>query len=538
MQGDGPLGRSPQLRHHRIVCGGGCFWFAYISLYSTAMSLKLYNTLTKREEEFVPADPKHVTMYTCGPTVYGRAHIGNLSSFLMADLLRRWLEVKGMKITHVKNITDVGHLVRDADSGEDKIEKQARDEFGSVTHESVIAIARKYEEQYLEDEHALNMLEPAHRPRASEYVEQMKTMIEDLLSKNVAYVTSDGIYFDVSKFPQYGALSGNTLENLSAGARVDVNEEKKHPADFALWKFCVGQNQNHALRWPSPHVPGYENDKMRDTSNSNLMFSKLPDGFPGWHIECSAMSRALLGDTIDLHTGGEDNIFPHHECEIAQSECVTGAHPFVKLWLHKRRIDLEGEKMSKSIGNVLTLSDIIEHGFSPLDLRYLFLSVHYRTNLKFGWKGIEDAKKARTKIVEWIASIDGLAVSDTCDHDQHQQLADLYAKFREAMDSDLNTSGALAAVFDLMTWQRKQSALCADTKGDLQIIIAIIRHTFGCFEPEAKNDIPDSALQLAKKRDAVRAEKNFAESDRIRDELMAMGYDVRDTEEGTVIRRK
>lgn len=495
-------------------------------VYALCMSLKLYNTLTKREEEFVPADPKHVTMYTCGPTVYGRAHIGNLSSFLMADLLRRWLEVKGMKVVHVKNITDVGHLVRDADSGEDKIEKQAREEHGSVTHESVIAIARKYEEQYLADEHALNMLEPAHRPRASEYVEQMKEMIEDLLAKEIAYVTSDGIYFDVSKFPQYGALSGNSLDQVEAGARVDVNDEKKHPADFALWKFCVGQNEHHALRWASP--------RYQITDNR----SQLPDGFPGWHIECSAMSRALLGDTIDIHTGGEDNIFPHHECEIAQSESVTGAHPFVKHWLHKRRIDLEGEKMSKSIGNVLTLSDISAQNFSPLDLRYLFLSVHYRTNLKFSWKGIEDAKKARTKIIEWIESIENLVVSDTCDHDQHQQLADLYARFRDAMDSDLNTSGALAAVFDLMTWQRKQAALCADTKGDLQIIIAIIRHTFGCFEPEEKNDIPEEALQLAKKRDAVRAEKNFAESDRIRDELMTMGYDVRDTEKGTEIRRK
>ncbi len=484
-------------------------------------SLRLYNTLTKQEEEFVPADPKHVTMYTCGPTVYGRAHIGNLSSFLMADLLRRWLEVKGMKIEHVKNITDVGHLVRDADSGEDKIEKQAREEHGSVTHESVIAIARKYEEQYLQDERALNMLEPAHRPRASEYVDEMKIMIEELLTKEIAYVTSDGIYFDVSKFPQYGALSGNTLENLSAGSRVDVNEEKKHPADFALWKFCVGQNEHHALRWASP------GSQISDDR------SQLPEGFPGWHIECSAMSGSLLGDTIDIHTGGEDNIFPHHECEIAQSESVTGVHPFVKLWLHRRRIDLEGEKMSKSIGNVLTLQDISGHGFSPLDLRYLFLSVHYRTNLKFSWKGIEDAQKARAKIVTWMQEVDALPVSDTCNSTQHQALADCYARFRSAMDSDLNTSGALAAVFDLMAWQRKESALCADTKGDLQIIIAIIRHTFGCFDPEVAEEIPADALALAKQRDTARAEKNYAESDRLRDELTAMGYDVRDTEEGT-----
>jgi len=239
------------------------------------------------------------------------------------------------------------------------------------------------------------MLDPTHRPRATEYIEQMKTMIEDLLAKNIAYITSDGIYFDVTTFPQYGALSGNTLENLNAGSRVDVNEEKKHPADFALWKFCIGANASHVLRWSSPK------------NNSQKNSAELPEGFPGWHIECSAMSRALLGDTIDIHTGGEDNIFPHHECEIAQSESVTGKKPFVKLWLHKRRIDLEGEKMSKSLGNTLMIPDICAKGFSPLDIRYYLLSVHYRTNLKFSWKGLEDSKKARRKIVEWMDQMNG-----------------------------------------------------------------------------------------------------------------------------------
>lgn len=461
-------------------------------------------------------------MYTCGPTVYGRPHIGNYSSFLMADLLRRWLEVKGFKIIHVKNITDVGHLVRDADEGEDKIEKQAREEQGSVTHESVIAIARKYEEQYLEDEHALNMLEPTHRPRASEYVEHMKTMIEDLLEKEIAYVTADGIYFDVLKFPQYGALSGNTLENVSAGARVDVNEEKKHPADFALWKFCVGKNEHHALRWPSPTILSPK--------------SKVPDGFPGWHIECSAMSRALLGDTIDLHTGGEDNIFPHHECEIAQSECVTGKKPFVKMWLHKRRIDLEGEKMSKSLGNVLNIPDIIDRGYSPQDIRYYLLSVHYRTNLKFSWKGMDDAKKARTKIVEWMSEIESEKVSEECDESQHEEFKKLYESFRDAMDSDLNTSGALAAIFEMMSWQRNVKNMCMDVHADLMMAMTFIKHTFGCFESHTEA-IADDAEKLVTERDAARAKKDFAESDRLRAELEKMGYEVRDTKEGTKIKK-
>jgi len=481
--------------------------------------LRLYNTLTKQEEDFVPADPKRVTMYTCGPTVYGRPHIGNYSSFLMADLLRRWLEVRGMKVVHAKNITDVGHLVRDADEGEDKIEKQAREEHGAVTHETVINVARSYEQMYLEDEHTLNMLEPAYRPRASEYVEQMKEMIEDLLAKEIAYVTADGIYFDVLKFPQYGALSGNTLENLSAGARVEVNEEKKHPADFALWKFCVGQNEHHALRWSSP---GEHN----------------PEGFPGWHIECSAMSRALLGDTIDLHTGGEDNIFPHHECEIAQSECVTGHHPFVRHWLHKRRIDLEGEKMSKSIGNVLTIPNILERGYSAQDLRYYMLSVHYRTNLKFSWKGMDDAKKARTKIVEWMNEVESAEVSDECNAHQHDAMATHYSAFRDAMNSDLNTSGALAAIFEMMSWQRTTKDMCADTKADLQMAITFIRHTFGCFETEAAGEISAEARSLAVLRDSARDAKDFAESDRLRGVLEGMGYDVRDTKEGTELRKR
>lgn len=489
------------------------------------MPIKLYNTLTKREEVFSPANPKDVTMYTCGPTVYGRPHIGNYSSFLMADLLRRWLETQGMKILHVKNITDVGHLVRDADEGEDKIEKQAREESGKVTHESVIAIARKYEEQYLQDEEMLKILPPAHRPRASEYVEQMKEMIEELLEQGIAYQTSDGIYFDVSKFPQYGALSGNTLENISAGARVDVNEEKKHPADFALWKFCVGKNEHHALRWTSPTA---SSDKRQAASGT-------PDGFPGWHIECSAMSLALLGETIDIHTGGEDNIFPHHECEIAQSECVTHK-PFVKMWLHKRRIDLEGEKMSKSLGNVLSIPDICDHGYSPMDIRYYLLSVHYRTNLKFSWKGMDDSKKARGKIMEWMSEIDALPVSDTCDAAQHKALADHYAAFRDAMNNDLNTSGALAAIFELISWQRNAGKLCMDTKADLQMMIVFIRHTFGCFDAEV-SDIPADALALARQRDEARANKDFTESDRLRDALQNLGYEVRDTKEGTKLKK-
>ncbi len=481
--------------------------------------LYLYNSLTKHEEEFVPLHGgRDVSMYTCGPTVYGRPHIGNYSSFLMADLLRRWLEVSGYIVHHVKNITDVGHLVADADTGEDKIEKQAREEKSDP-----LAIARHYTEQYLADEKALNILEPAERPRATETIPEMIEMIKQLIKHSHAYETEDGVYFDVTSFPKYGALSGNTLDNIDSGARVKVDEKKKHPADFALWKKAVGENAHHILKWPSP----------------------WGDGFPGWHIECSAMSRKFLGDTIDIHTGGEDNIFPHHECEIAQSECVTH-EPFVRMWLHKRRIDMGDEKMSKSLGNVLTIPDIIAQGFDPMDLRYYLLSVHYRTRLKFTEKGMEDSKKARRKITEWMQEVMTKAehqnddADDHCAHhdDDSESLAKLYNTFRDAMNSDLNTPAALAAIFELMSWYRNAGEVCADTLADLHMVITFIRHTFGCFDESKKDEeIPADVQALVEERAAARAAKNFAESDRLRDAILERGFSVKDGDKGQIVQK-
>ncbi|MDA1209146.1 MAG: cysteine--tRNA ligase [bacterium] len=488
------------------------------------MSLKLYNTLTNKEEEFKSINKGKVSMYTCGPTVYGRPHIGNYSSFLMADLLRRWLEASGYAVSHVKNITDVGHLVADADSGEDKIEMQAMKEHGEVTHDSVIKIARTYEEQYLADEIALNFREPEHRPRATEFIQQMKDMIETLLKNGHAYVIDDGIYFDVESFADYGKLSGNTLENLAAGSRVAVDKNKKHSADFALWKFCTGHNENHALRWPSPGGGDIE-------------------GFPGWHIECSAMSSALLGEQIDIHTGGEDNIFPHHECEIAQSESVTGKTPFVSLWMHRRRIDMGDTKMSKSLGNVLTLSDIEERGYSPLDLRYYFLSVHYRTNLKFTEKGLDDAHKARRKIMEWMDEVPSseFRVPSTDQQTRNPQPAtrnttDWSTKFTDAMNSDLNTPAALAVVFDCMTWSRGQS-FSAEAHKELSAFIAMVRSTFGCFDAEEAADIPADVQALVDQRAAARTNKDYDASDKLRDEIKVLGYEVRDDGGEQIIRK-
>lgn len=472
------------------------------------MSLRFYNTFEKREQEFIPLRKGRVTMYTCGPTVYGRPHIGNYSSFLMADLLRRWLEVSGYSVTHVKNITDVGHLVADQDEGEDKVQKEAEKQ-----KVDPLTIAKKYTEMYLEDEKALNMVEPEHRPRATEYVQQMIEITKTLVEKGNAYETEDGVYFAVETFPAYGKLSGNTLDKLNAGARISVDEAKKHPADFALWKKCVGKNAHHVLKWPSP----------------------WGDGFPGWHIECSAMSSSLLGTEIDIHTGGEDNIFPHHECEIAQSECSTGMHPFVRVWLHKRRIDLAGEKMSKSLGNVLSIPDIVAKGFSALDIRYYFLSVHYRTNLKFSFEGLESARKVRLKIVEWMETFatDAASAVPHPKGDTDPAIESARNEFKDAMDSDLNTPGALAPVFTLMnhyySLRTQKTPLFKEDVRALEEFLGIVRTTFGCFESVAST-VPAEVQTLLTEREQARAAKDFKASDHLRDEIKKLGWEVRDAE--------
>ncbi len=483
------------------------------------MPLRFYNTFTKREEDFVPAKAGIVTMYTCGPTVYGRPHIGNYSSFLMADLLRRWLEVgHGYAVKYAKNITDVGHLISDADEGEDKIQKEAEKE-----KTDPLAIAKRYTEMYVADEKALNLKEPSFRPRATEYVKEMLAIIKTLVEKGNAYETNDGVYFSVETFKDYGKLSGNTLDHLNAGARIAVDEAKKHPADFALWKKCVGGNGRHLLRW------SFATGERTATQGEDAQ-----SGFPGWHIECSAMSSALLGAQIDIHTGGEDNIFPHHECEIAQSECSSGSAPFVRLWLHKRRIDLQGEKMSKSLGNVLTISSVQEKGYSALDLRFYLLSVHYRTNLKFSWEGMDEAHQVRRSILEWMEKDGAGSFSPFVSEGKKlpeatpQDIEKFDADFSAAFDADLNVSGALAAVHGCIHTMNSSRSPNQSTRDALKLFIQKIRDTFGCFDPEVAADIPAAVTQLKEQRAAARAAKDFAASDRLRDEIKNLGYEVRD----------
>ena len=510
------------------------------------MLLKLFNTLTKKKEEFNPIEEGRVKFYTCGPTVYDRPHIGNYASFLMADLLRRWLEVIGFKIVHVKNITDVGHLTADQNAdagGEDKVEKKAREE-----KVDPLEIAKRYTEQYLEDEKALNMIEPEHRPLATETIPEMISIVKNLVEKGNAYETEDGIYFSVESFEGYGKLSGNTLANLGkleTGVRVEMKESKKHPADFALWKKCAGENSDHVLRWSYPE--GKRVSGVGEDSSA---------GFPGWHIECSAMSTKFLGEEIDIHTGGEDNIFPHHECEIAQSECAYGK-PFVRYWLHKRRVNFGDpsinsgrvEKMSKSLGNVLNLSDIVEKGFSALDLRYLFLSSHYRSHTQFTWKGLEDARKARLRVVEWMADAaktpDGVETPDSAKpgrasppeenaSENPKGIKGFSQKFVNAMNDDLNTPEALAVVFDAMAWSRNQQELSNEERGEISEFAEMIEKTFGCFRSESF-DIPAEIKKIVEEREEVRRAGDYQRSDKLRDEAKAKGFVIEDLPDGPKI---
>ena len=301
-----------------------------------------WNTLTRQKEEFRPQEEGTVRMYHCGPTVYQRPHIGNYRAFLFADLLRRIFDARGYAVTQVMNLTDVGHLTDDADDGEDKLQKQAEKDQVDPWE-----IVRRVSEAFFIDLDALGVRPAHHYPKATDNIEQMLELIRMLLASGHAYQVGENIYFDVHSFPAYGKLSGNKVEDLEAGARLAVNDEKKHPADFALWK----SDPKHLMKWPSE-------------------FGE--HGFPGWHIECSAMARRYLGDTLDIHTGGEDNVFPHHECEIAQSESALGV-PFSGLWMHTKFLQVDGGKMSKSLGNVYSLDDLHERGFEPLDFRFLVM---------------------------------------------------------------------------------------------------------------------------------------------------------------------
>jgi cysteinyl-tRNA synthetase len=474
------------------------------------MVIRFHNSLTRTLEEFRPLQPGRVTMYNCGPTVYSSPHIGNFRSFLFADVLRRFLEDQGHAVTQVMNITDVGHLTQDdIEAGEDKMEAAAR-KAGVTPWE----IARHYEDEFHRCQQALRVRMPHHMPRATEFIAQMGAIIDDLLQKGVAYQRNGNVYFEIARFPAYGKLSGKVIDELEEGARVAVNEEKKDPRDFALWK----TDAKHLMQWDAPFRGGAR-------------------GFPGWHIECSAMSMHFLGQQIDIHTGGEDNIFPHHECEIAQTEAHTGRR-FVGLWMHARHLLVDGTKMSKSLGNFFTVQQILDQGYSGLELRYALIRVQYRQTLNFTLKGLDEARAAIQRVQGCrarLARIRGGAEPGGRD-DLGAASMRANAAFTAAMSDDLNVSEALAAVFELVGEANKRQPDAGSARAALEVF-ARFEDVLGCFgeEPaagDAGGGAPAELVELLAKRQAAKQAKDFATADGIRDRIAAAGWKIVDTAQG------
>lgn len=474
-------------------------------------ALHLYNTLTKRKELFAPQNDATVTMYTCGPTVYNYPHIGNFKAFMTADVLTRTLRALGYDVHSVMNITDVGHLTDDdvaqGDSGRDKMEAAAVRE-GKTPQE----IAQFYEEAFRADSEALHLLPPREMPRATQHIDAMIAMIQTLLDRGHAYDVNGNVFYDVTTFAAYGALSGNTLEQLKVGARLsERHPDKRNQWDFALW---LKAPENHIMKWSSPWSIGY----------------------PGWHIECSAMSTHYLGDTLDIHLGGEDHIFPHHEAEIAQSEGAT-QKPFVRYWVHTRHMLVDGTKMSKSKGNFYTLATVRERGFDPEDLRVLYLLSHYRSQMNFTWDALAQAAANRKSLRATAQRLRAYAESGTVGTETlDTQL--ILTDFFTALADDLNTPHALAVTLSFLSQINSMIdsgslANADEASAVLEQMNAIIGVTL---TPHSE-DIPAEIRARATQRDAARAAKDFATADRLRDEIIAAGYTVTDTLNGTRITR-
>lgn len=474
------------------------------------MVLKLYNTLSKQKEEFKPLNSGKVLMYTCGPTVYDYIHIGNIRAYLTADILRRYLVYLGYEVRHIKNITDVGHLTEDdiaqGDTGEDKIEKKAK--FEKKTPQE---IALFYENYFHEVEKEMNIL-PAHKfPRATVFVKDMIKIITALIEKGYAYEKNGNVFFDVTKFSEYGKLSGNTLDQLKAGARIETHPDKKHPWDFALW---IKAPENHVMKWESPWSIGY----------------------PGWHIECSAISNELLGDTIDIHTGGEDNIFPHHEAEIAQTESYTGKK-FVNFWFHTRHLLVNGEKMAKSKGNSYLLENIKEKGFDPMDLKLLILGAHYRKQINFTWDSMEQARTNRYKILTFYKRL--LERKEEDKNLTKLDIREYKERFESAMNDDLNTPEAISAIFEMISEANKLMDKNELANGkEVKLFLEKSLEVLGLKLNMREKDIPQEIIKLVKQRQTAREEKDFSKADEIRKQIEKFGYSIEDIKEGYRINKK
>ncbi len=455
------------------------------------MTVNLFNTMTKRKEELT--ERERVTLYTCGPTVYLDPHIGNWRTFIFYDTLVRVLKLAGKDVQHVINITDVGHLVSDGDTGEDKMSKTAKSQ-----RKTAWEIAEQYTNQFIEGMQALNMLKPNKMPKATDCIQSQITMVKELEEKGHTYTISDGIYFDTASISDYGKLAGGVKADDDF-ARINKNDEKRNPEDFALWKFSP-TNEKRDMEWDSPWGVG----------------------FPGWHIECSAMARQFLGDTIDIHAGGVDHIPVHHTNEIAQSETATGK-PFADIWLHAEFMMVEGAKMSKSKGNFYTLSDIQKNGFTPLDFRMLILQGHYRTETNFSWENMTSAsnrlhKLRRASELRWQPVDNGTASAETFHELETALLNSLY--------DDINTPAALEVLSKAVSEAEK-----GISKPAMQAYIELLQTAEKAFGLRLLNDTPDlddEGKVLLSKRAAARANKDYDASDEIRQQLLDRGIEVSD----------
>lgn len=465
--------------------------------------MQLYNTETHRKEEFKPLNEKQVTMYCCGPTVYNYAHIGNMRTYIFEDLLSRTLRLH-WPLKHVMNVTDVGHLVSDADEGEDKMEVATAREGKSAWD-----IAKFYEEKFFADYDALHCTRPTVISRATAHIAEMIALVKTLEEKGYTYRTRDGIYYDTSKFPRYDALVGRSrLEGLRGGARVEMSDEKKNPTDFALWKFSP-KDKKRQMEWDSPWGVG----------------------FPGWHIECSAMAMKYLGPTIDIHCGGIDHVSVHHTNEIAQSEAATG-RKYVDYWVHGEFLVLRAGKMSKSGGTFVTLQTLRDKGYDPLDYRYLCLTAHYRTQLEFTYESLDSARKSLQALRRETAQIAAAAQKQPAV--VTDRAAQAKAKFQAAMEDDLNAPKALAVVWEAVRGAELNPAEKVEFLKFADGILALDLFR----APEKKPQALSAEIEaLVQQRAAARAAKDYQKSDELRAQLAAAGYAVKDTPQGQQVEK-
>lgn len=463
--------------------------------------MKLYNTLSRQVEDFIPLNPPHVGMYTCGPTVYDYTHIGHLRKYVGDDILRRVLEASGYEVKLVMNITDVGHLVSDEDSGEDKMEKGARE-----SGRTVWEVAKFFEDYFWYSVEKVNIERPNIVARATEHIKEQIKLIQKLAKNGFIYQTEHAIYFDISKFPNYTKLSGQKLAEKATGAREDVfvDKAKRNPQDFALWFFTVGHFKAHTMRWPSFWA---RSPSLRSGASGR------GEGFPGWHIECSAMSMEYLGDSFDIHTGGIDHIPVHHTNEIAQSEAATGKM-FVKYWVHHNFLVVDREKMSKSKKNFYRIDEILQKGFDPLALRYLFLTAHYRDGLNFTWKSLSASQQALNNLREEIR----LWQQPKGDVGQYWQ------RFMEAAKMDLNLPQAVAVMWEMVksdtpSFEKSKNLLEMD-----KILGLGLDQYLG-----KKVVIPKELLKLVNQREQARKKGDYKQSDKLRKEIKKLGFEIEDT---------